>query len=35
VDDVKTAGSRKHLSIDGSLLEVLKAWKQTTQCSRS
>jgi integrase len=33
VDDVKTAGSRKHLSIDGSLLEVLKTWKQTTQFS--
>ena len=29
----KTAGSRKHLSIDGSLLDVLKAWKQTTQFS--
>jgi integrase len=33
VDDVKTAGSRKHLGIDGSLLEVLKTWKQTTQFS--
>ncbi|MFY9644637.1 MAG: site-specific integrase [Terriglobales bacterium] len=33
VDDVKTGGSRKHLSIDGSLLEVLKTWKQTTQFS--
>jgi integrase len=33
VDDVKTAGSRKHLSIDGGLLEVLKRWKQTTQFS--
>jgi integrase len=33
VDDVKTAGSRKQLSIDGSLLEVLKTWKQTTQFS--
>jgi len=33
VDDVKTAGSRKHLRIDGSLLEVLKTWKQTTQFS--
>jgi len=33
VDDVKTAVSRKHLSIDGSLLEVLKTWKQTTQFS--
>ena len=27
------SGSRKHLSIDGSLLEVLKTWKQTTQFS--
>ena len=33
MDDVKTAGSRKHLSIDGSLLEVLKTWRQTTQFS--
>jgi integrase len=33
VDDVKTAGSRKHLSIDGSLREELKTWKQATQFS--
>ena len=32
-DDVKTAGSRKRLSIDSSLLEVLKTWKQATQFS--
>ena len=31
VDEVKTAESRKQLSIDGSLLELLKVWKQTTQ----
>ena len=33
VDEVKTAESRKHLSINGGLLEVLKTWKQTTQFS--
>jgi integrase len=33
VDDVKTTESRKQMSIDGSLLEVLKRWKQTTQFS--
>jgi len=31
VGEVKTAGSRKCLSISGELLEVLKAWKQSTQ----
>jgi integrase len=31
VGDTKTAGSHGHLSIDSGLLEVLKAWKQTTQ----
>lgn len=31
VGDTKTAGSHGHLSIDSELLEVLKAWKQTTQ----
>ena len=31
VGEVKTAGSRKCLNISGDLLEVLKAWKQTTQ----
>lgn len=31
VDDVKTTESRKRLSIDTSLLELLKVWKQTTQ----
>ena len=35
VDDVKTAESRKQLTIDGSLLEALKLWKQTTQFSGS
>ena len=33
VDDVKSAESRKQMSIDSSLLEVLKLWKQTTQFS--
>jgi integrase len=33
VDDVKTDSSRKSLSIDKELLEVLKAWKRTTQFS--
>jgi integrase len=31
VDDVKTAESRKQMSIDVDLLNVLKAWKQATQ----
>jgi integrase len=31
VDDVKTTESRKQMSVDSSLLEVLKRWKQTTQ----
>jgi integrase len=31
VDDVKTDSSRKSLSIDKELLEVLKLWKQNTQ----
>ena len=33
VDEVKTAESRRELSIDACLLEVLKTWKQTTQFS--
>ena len=33
VDDVKTEESRKSLTIADDLLEVLKAWKQTTQFS--
>lgn len=33
VDEVKTTESRKHLSINGELLEVLKTWKQATQFS--
>ena len=33
VDDVKTSESRKQMSIDNSLLESLKLWKQTTQFS--
>ena len=33
VDQVKTTESRKRLSADNGLLEVLKAWKQTTQFS--
>jgi len=33
VDDVKTDSSRKSLTIDNALLEVLKRWKQTTQFS--
>jgi integrase len=33
VDDVKSSESRKQMTIDGSLLEVLKTWKQTTQFS--
>ena len=31
VDDVKTETSERAMSIDGELLAVLKAWKQTTQ----
>jgi hypothetical protein len=31
VDEVKTAESRRHMSIHACLLNVLKAWKQTTQ----
>lgn len=31
VDDVKTTESRKQMSTDSGLLEVLKRWKQTTQ----
>ncbi len=31
VDDVKTIYSQKRMSMDGELLAVLKAWKQTTQ----
>jgi integrase len=30
VDDVKTVGSRKNMTIDAELQEVLKQWKQTT-----
>ena len=33
VDDVKTDDSRKTLTIADDLLDVLKAWKQTTQFS--
>jgi integrase len=33
VDDVKTETSQQRMTIDASLLEVLKAWKQTTQFS--
>ena len=33
VDDVKTTESRKQMSTDNGLLEVLKLWKQTTQFS--
>jgi integrase len=35
VDDVKTDDSRKTLTISNDLLNVLKAWKQTTQFSAS
>lgn len=31
VDDVKSAESRKQLSLDGGLLEVLKAWRSVSQ----
>ena len=33
VDDVKTAESRKSLTVSSELLEVLKVWKQTSQFS--
>jgi integrase len=33
VDDVKTVNSEGPMSIDSEMLEVLKAWKQTTQFS--
>jgi integrase len=33
VDTTKTAESRKQMSMDAGLLELLKAWKQTTQFS--
>ena len=33
VDDVKTAESKKTLTVAAELLEVLKAWKQVTQFS--
>jgi integrase len=33
VDEVKSSESRKQMSIDASLLEVLKTWKQGTQFS--
>lgn len=33
VDDVKSEESRKQMSIDSGLLEVLKRWKQTTRFS--
>jgi integrase len=33
VDDVKSEESRKDLSVDNSLLDVLKAWKQVTEFS--
>jgi integrase len=33
VDDVKTTESRKQMSTDSGLLEVLKLWKQATQFS--
>lgn len=31
VDDVKTESSRKPMPVDATILEVLKAWKQTTR----
>jgi integrase len=34
VDDVKSDESRRQMSIDVSLLEVLKVWRQTTQFSQ-
>jgi hypothetical protein len=33
VDEVKTTESRKQLSANNGLLEVLKTWKQTTEFS--
>jgi integrase len=33
VDNVKTAESRKQMSLDAELLELLKAWKQASQFS--
>ena len=33
VDDVKTETSQRRTTIDGSLMEVLKLWKQTIQFS--
>jgi integrase len=33
VDEVKTAESRKSLTVSSELMEVLKTWKQTTQFS--
>jgi integrase len=33
VDDVKTVDSQKAMSIDSTMLEVLKLWKQTSQFS--
>jgi integrase len=33
VDDVKTIGSEKLMSVDARMLEVLKAWRQTSQFS--
>lgn len=33
VDDVKTAYSQKAMSIDSTMLEMLKLWKQTSQFS--
>ena len=35
VDEVKTDYSRKRMSIDGELLEVLKAWKQASEFTTS
>jgi integrase len=35
VDDVKTIGSEQAMTIDASMAEVLKLWKQTTQFSAS
>jgi integrase len=33
VDDVKTEGSERAMSVDAELMAVLKAWKQTTEFS--
>jgi integrase len=35
VDEVKTAESRRQMSVGAGLLDVLKAWKQTTQFPNS